>query len=73
MLRVVEGLMTKLDVWFHEQAITHGMGIYYPQYWLQVDIKVKFPQHLEMNAKFFLLQPMSIWTSQGGKIYPYGS
>ncbi len=26
MLRVVEGLTTKLDVWFHEQAITHTMG-----------------------------------------------
>jgi hypothetical protein len=28
------------------------MGIVYPQYWMQVDIEVTFPQHLEVIKGF---------------------
>jgi hypothetical protein len=49
---VVEGLIAKLNVHFFEQSVLDVMGIVYPQYWLQENVKVTFPQHLE-NLKGF--------------------
>jgi hypothetical protein len=54
MVEAVEGLRAKLDAQFVEHVAMDVMGIVYPQYWLQADANVKFPQHLEM-LNFFLL------------------
>jgi hypothetical protein len=43
MAKVVEGLIVKLNACFFEQSILDAMGIVYPQYWLQANVKVTFP------------------------------
>jgi hypothetical protein len=43
MAKAVKGLITKLDARFFEQAVMDAMGIVYPQYWLQLDVNVRFP------------------------------
>jgi len=43
MVKVVEGLIVKLDAQFLEQAIVDAMEIVYPQCWLQANANVTFP------------------------------
>jgi len=46
-------LIVELDVRFPKQVVLDAMGVIYPQYWLQVDAKMTFPQHLEVLKGFY--------------------
>jgi hypothetical protein len=37
-----KGLISELDVWFPKQSILETIEIFYPQYWLQLDVKFTF-------------------------------
>jgi hypothetical protein len=43
MAEVAKSLILELDVQFLKQLMLNAMGIVYPQYWLQTDVKVTFP------------------------------
>jgi hypothetical protein len=37
-----KGLISELDVWFPKQSILEAIEIFYPQYWLQLDVEFTF-------------------------------
>jgi hypothetical protein len=43
MVEVAKSLILELDARFSKQLVLNAMGIEYPQYWLQVNVKVTFP------------------------------
>jgi hypothetical protein len=53
MAKVAEDLIVGLDAQFPKQAVMDAMGIVYPQYWLQTNANVTFPQHLEVLKNFY--------------------
>jgi hypothetical protein len=53
MAKAVEDLIVGLDAQFPRQVVMDAMGIVYPQYWLQTNANVTFPQHLEVLKNFY--------------------
>ncbi len=53
MAKVAEGLITKLDARFLEQGVMDVMKIVYPLYWIQANVDVTFPRHLEVIRNFY--------------------
>ncbi len=48
-----KGLISVLDVWFPKQSILDAIKIFYPQYWLQLDVEFTFFRQMEILKGFY--------------------
>ncbi len=72
MVEGAKSLILDLDVWFSKQLVLNAMGIIYLQYWLQIDVEVTFPWHLEV-LKGIYCNPWPCGTISRGEICSYCS
>jgi hypothetical protein len=69
MVEFVLGLIEELDVRFPKQSVLNAVGVVYPQYWLQSNVKNTFLQHLEV-LKAFYCTPCPCGVVVDGKLAP---
>jgi hypothetical protein len=48
-----KGLISELDVWFLKQSSLDAIKIFYPKYWLQIDVKFTFSRQMEILKRFY--------------------